>query len=92
RALARSLGVRTDMLDATLSVNEGQPRRMVELLERRMEIYGSTIAVLGLAFKPGTDDIREASSLTVVSELIRKGAKVRAYDPQAMPGFRKAFP
>jgi len=92
RALARSLGVRTDMLDATLSVNERQPRRMVELLERRMEVYGSTIAVLGLAFKPGTDDIREASSLTVVSELLRKGAKVRAYDPQAMPAFRKAFP
>jgi len=92
RAQARSLGVRTDMLDATLSVNERQPRRVVELLERRTEVYGSTVAVLGLAFKPGTDDIREASSLTVVGELLRKGAKVRAYDPQAMENFRKEYP
>jgi UDPglucose 6-dehydrogenase len=92
RAQARSLGVRTDMLDATLAVNERQPRRVIELLERRTEVYGSTVAVLGLAFKPGTDDIREASSLTVVSELLRKGAKVRAYDPQAMDNFRREFP
>lgn len=92
RAQAHSLGVRTDMLDATLAVNERQPRRLVELLEGRMEVYGRTIAVLGLAFKPGTDDIREASSLTVVEELLRKGAKVKAYDPQAMPNFRREFP
>jgi len=92
RAQARSLGARTDMLDATLSVNERQPRLAVELLERRTEIYGSTVAVLGLAFKPGTDDIREASSLTVVGELLRKGAKVRAYDPQAMDNFKREFP
>ena len=92
RAQARSLGVRTDMLDATLSVNERQPRRVIELLEKRTEVYGSTVAVLGLAFKPGTDDIREASSLTVVAELLRKGAKVRAYDPQAMDNFKREFP
>ncbi|MHC1709720.1 MAG: UDP-glucose/GDP-mannose dehydrogenase family protein [Methanomassiliicoccales archaeon] len=92
RAQARSLGVRTDMLDATLSVNERQPRKVIELLEKRTEVYGSTVAVLGLAFKPGTDDIREASSLTVVAELLRKGAKVRTYDPQAMDNFRREFP
>ena len=92
RAQAHTLGVRTDMLDATLSVNERQPRRVIELLERHTEVYGSTVAVLGLAFKPGTDDIREASSLTVVAELLRKGAKVRAYDPQAMDNFRREFP
>jgi len=92
RAQARSLGVRTDMLDATLSVNERQPRRIIELLEKRTEVYGSTVAVLGLAFKPGTDDIREASSLTVVAELLRKGATVRAYDPQAMDNFKREFP
>ena len=92
RAQARSLDVRTDMLDATLSVNERQPRKVIELLEKRTEVYGSTVAVLGLAFKPGTDDIREASSLTVVAELLRKGAKVRTYDPQAMDNFRRQFP
>jgi len=92
RAQARELGVRTDMLDSTLSVNERQPRRVIELLEKRTEVYGSTVAVLGLAFKPGTDDIREASSLTVVAELLRKGANVRAYDPQAMDNFRREFP
>jgi UDPglucose 6-dehydrogenase len=92
RAQARSLGVRTDMLDATLSVNERQPRKLIELLEKRTEVYGSTVAVLGLAFKPGTDDIREASSLTVMAELLRKGAKVRTYDPQAMNNFKREFP
>jgi UDPglucose 6-dehydrogenase len=92
RAQARSLDVRTDMLDATLSVNERQPRKVIELLEKHTEVYGSTVAVLGLAFKPGTDDIREASSLTVVAELLRKGAKVRTYDPQAMDNFKREFP
>ncbi|MBN1109956.1 MAG: UDP-glucose/GDP-mannose dehydrogenase family protein [Methanomassiliicoccales archaeon] len=92
RAQARALGAGTDMLDATLAVNERQPLMVVELLERRMELYGSTVAVLGLAFKPGTDDVREASALTVVRELLRKGADIRAYDPQAMPNFRSLFP
>ncbi|MCX6651477.1 MAG: UDP-glucose/GDP-mannose dehydrogenase family protein [Methanomassiliicoccales archaeon] len=92
RAKAREKGVRTDLLDAILSVNGRQPLHMVELLNGRIRIEGSTVAVLGLAFKPGTDDIREASSLTVVAELLRKGAKVRAYDPQAMENFRRTFP
>jgi len=92
RAQARSLGVRTDVLDATLAVNEAQPRKMIDLLESRMELYGRTVAVLGLAFKPGTDDIREASSLTVIPELVRRGVNVRAYDPQAMNNFRREHP
>ena len=92
RAQARAVGVSTDVLDATLVVNEHQPLKMVDLLERKMELYGSTVAVLGLAFKPGTDDIREASALTVVAELLRKGAAVRAYDPRAIPNFKPLFP
>jgi UDPglucose 6-dehydrogenase len=92
RAQARALGMRTDMLDATLAVNQRQPLILVGLLERKVELYGSTVAVLGLAFKPGTDDVREACALTVVGELVRKGAAVRAYDPQAMPNFRPLFP
>jgi UDPglucose 6-dehydrogenase len=92
RAEARSIGLPTDMLDSVLSVNERQPRRMVELLEKKIHLNGRTVAVLGLAFKPGTDDIREASSLTVVRELLERGANVRAFDPQAMPNFRRLFP
>ena len=92
RAHARELGVPTDILDAVLSVNNRQPLRMVEILEREMDLEGKTVAVLGLAFKPGTDDIREASSLTVVKELLRKGVKVRAHDPRAIPNFRRLFP
>lgn len=92
RAAARSIGMPTDMLDSVLSVNERQPRRMIELLEKKMALDGKTVAVLGLAFKPGTDDVREASSLTVVKELLQRGVTVRAYDPQAMPNFRKLFP
>ncbi|MDD1772167.1 MAG: UDP-glucose/GDP-mannose dehydrogenase family protein [Methanomassiliicoccales archaeon] len=91
RARGAELGLRTEMLDATLSVNERQPLRVVDLLQNKMDVDGTTVAVLGLAFKPGTDDIREASSLTVVAELLRRGAKVRAYDPQAMPNFKRLF-
>lgn len=91
RAKGVELGLRTEMLDATLSVNERQPLRVIDLLLNKMDVDGATVAVLGLAFKPGTDDIREASSLTVVAELLRRGAKVRAYDPQAMPNFKRLF-
>ena len=64
----------------------------MRILQEHMPVRGKNIAVLGLAFKPDTDDIREASSLKIVDQLIKKGANVRAYDPQAMPNFKKVFP
>lgn len=57
-----------------------------------MTISGITIGVWGLAFKPGTDDMREASSLVLIEDLIKRGARVQAYDPAAMPVAREIMP
>jgi UDPglucose 6-dehydrogenase len=92
RAEARRLRVRTDLLDAALQVNRRQPGRLIELLGKHRQIKGGTFAVLGLAFKPNTDDVREASSIRVVEGLLRRGAKVRVYDPKAMDNFKRIYP
>lgn len=92
QAEAKHLGLRTDLLDAVLEVNRRQPLQMLAMLERHTPMAGRTIAVLGLAFKPNTDDVREASSITIVQELLRRGSRVRAYDPKAMDNFRTLFP
>lgn len=92
RAEAKRLGLKTTLLDATLEVNMRQPLRLISLLEKHMNVKGKTIAVLGLAFKPNTDDVREASSIIIVRELIARGARVRAYDPKAIDNFRPMFP
>lgn len=91
-AEAERRGLRPRLLRAALDVNSAQPERLLELLDRRMEVRGRTIALLGLAFKPFTDDIREASSLRVVRGLLDRGAMVRAYDPKAVDNFRRVFP
>jgi len=67
-----------------IEVNELQKRRVVAKLRRHLgTLHGRTIALLGLAFKPGTDDTREASSLVLSSRLLAEGATVRAWDPIA---------
>ncbi|MGD0057072.1 MAG: UDP-glucose/GDP-mannose dehydrogenase family protein [Methanomassiliicoccales archaeon] len=91
-AEARRRGIDPLMLETILEINEAQPLRMIELLENHMNIEGKKIAVLGLAFKPDTDDIRDARSIVVVNELLRKGAKVRCHDPKAMDNFKREFP
>ncbi len=93
----RALAVRADtlalgsqMLRATLQVNEEQPRRLVELLRGRLDsLSGRRIALLGLAFKPGTDDVRESRGLAVARLLVQAGARVVAYDPMAIPNARR---
>ena len=81
----KRLGQPTPMLDAVLATNASQPVRLVSLLENEMDVTGQTVAVLGLAFKPGTDDLRESPALAVVTALRRRGARVIAHDPVAMP-------
>ena len=72
------------ILEAVMDVNERQPEKMVELLRRRMPgLAGRTVTVLGLAFKPGTDDMRESPAIPVVNALRAAGAHVRAFDPVA---------
>jgi UDPglucose 6-dehydrogenase len=89
---ARRRGLDPIMLESILEINEAQPLRMIELLEKHMNVKGKKIAVLGLAFKPDTDDIRDARSRIVVKELLRKGAKVSCHDPKAMNNFKREFP
>jgi UDPglucose 6-dehydrogenase len=92
-ARGREMGYEMKILRAVLEVNEDQPLRLIPLLEKHLgRLEGKRIGVLGLAFKPDTDDVREAPSLKVVSHLLRMGAKVRAYDPKAADNFKKYFP
>ncbi len=83
------LGLEPAILQSVISANEHHTVRVLEKLE---EFDGKEIAVLGLSFKPGTDDVRESPSIKVISKLIERGARVRAYDPQAMENMRKIFP
>jgi UDPglucose 6-dehydrogenase len=83
-ALGHERGHPMTMLQSTIEINQAQPLKMVELLERRLSpLIGRRVAVLGLAFKPGTDDVRDSPSLPVVERLVELGAQVLAYDPIA---------
>ena len=77
-------------IEAAIKTNKRQKLRMVNKLDRLMnyEMKGKTIAVLGLAFKQNTDDVRDAASKVIVPELIEKGATIHAYDPIAMDNFK----
>ncbi len=92
RAGAKKYGYDMILLDAVLKINDEQPLRMIKLLEKYMDVENKTIAILGLAFKANTDDIRESRAIPVIRELLKKGAKIRAYDPMAMDNMRRLFP
>ena len=78
-------GAPARIVEAVISVNETRKLRMAEKIERAFGgVTGKTIAVLGLTFKPNTDDMRDAPSLVIVSRLQAAGAKIRAYDPEGM--------
>jgi UDPglucose 6-dehydrogenase len=82
------------VLQAVEDRNAAQKRVLFEKIQNRFggQIEGLTVAVWGLAFKPETDDMREASSMTLIESLVDAGARVRAYDPVAMDEARHAFP
>ena len=80
-------------IEAAIKTNVSQKTRMVEKLKRLInDLNGKTVAVLGLAFKPQTDDVREAASKVIVSELVKSGVIVHAYDPIAIENFKNHFP
>jgi len=87
KQLAGNSGYHFQLLSAVIEVNELQKRRLVAKLEKHLGKLGDRrIAVLGLAFKPGTDDLRDAPSLVLASRLLAEGADVRAWDPVADAG------
>jgi UDPglucose 6-dehydrogenase len=84
KQLASNSGYHFQLLNAVIEVNELQKRRVVGKLEKHLgKLRGKTVALLGLAFKPNTDDLREAPSLVLASRLLAEGAEVRAWDPIA---------
>ncbi len=81
------------ILDAVEAVNEAQKYILVEKIEKRFgkDLSGKQFALWGLAFKPNTDDMREAPSRVIIQELVKRGAQVVAYDPVAMPEAKHAL-
>jgi len=91
--LAKELGYEPWLLEAILKINDRQPIMYVDLIEEKIgPLKGAKIAILGLSFKPNTDDVRESRAIPLVQELLKRGASVIAYDPKAMENFRKLFP
>jgi UDPglucose 6-dehydrogenase len=90
-AAGRDVDYEPSLLEATVEVNDKQPRRLLALLDDHLDVGGKRIAVLGLAFKPGTDDIRNARSIPVIEGLQERDAEVVAYDPVAMANMRAEF-
>jgi UDPglucose 6-dehydrogenase len=92
-ALARQAGYELRLANAVLEVNEQQPASAINRIRRALtDLDGKTVAVLGLSFKPETDDMREAPSLKIIGDLLGAGATVRAYDPAAMEPARQMLP
>ncbi|MGU3438775.1 UDP-glucose dehydrogenase family protein [Bacillus cereus] len=81
------------LLKSVIQVNHKQQRLLVQKAKQRLgNLRGKRVAILGLAFKPNTDDLREAASVVIVQELVSLGAVIKAYDPVAMNNARKLLP
>ncbi|MDT8340403.1 MAG: UDP-glucose/GDP-mannose dehydrogenase family protein [Longimicrobiales bacterium] len=92
-AQGREVGTPMPVLEAVLATNRAQPGRMLDLLRIHYpDLTGVRVTVLGLAFKPDTDDMRESPAIPILRELVSAGARVRAYDPVAMDAAREALP
>ena len=89
---AEKLGYEPKILKDTIDLNEEQKTKIVSILEEKIKtLKGKKIAVLGLAFKAGTDDIRDAPSIEIIKKLKEKGAKIFVYDPKAMENMMKIY-
>jgi UDPglucose 6-dehydrogenase len=91
--IAREKGYAFKVLDSVIEVNEEQKKRMVNKIREKVgDLKGKTIGILGLSFKPNTNDIRESSSVAIIQELLEEGAKVKAFDPAAMDEAKAVLP
>jgi len=91
-AHARTVGDEPRILNAVIRTNDDQPRKLINLLKKHVRPAGRTIGILGLAFKPDSDDVRESRAISIIMDLLKEGASVVAYDPVAMENFRPLFP
>ena len=92
-ATAEKYGYDFGLLKSVVEINSKQPTHFVEKIERVFgDLKGKSIAVLGLAFKPNTDDLRDGKSIEIMARLSTLGAEIRAYDPIAIDNARKAYP
>lgn len=95
KAFRRSMsdsGLNSSILESILETNDAQPLHVAELAERAAgSLQGKEVAVLGLAFKADTDDVRESRSIPLVERLLERGGNVRVYDPVAMPNAKAAL-
>ena len=91
--IAHESGYAFKILDSVIEVNEEQKERMVNKIREKVgDLRGKTIGVLGLSFKPSTNDIRESSSIVIIQRLLTMGAKVKAFDPAAMEETKAVLP
>ena len=87
---AQDVGAPSRIVEAVAKVNEARKERMAEKIVKAFGgVSGKTVAVLGLTFKPNTDDMRDSPSLVILPELIKQGARVRCYDPEGMNEAKK---
>jgi UDPglucose 6-dehydrogenase len=91
-AIAEKYDYKLRIVDAAIQVNETQRQLMLHKIKKAIgDLKGKTIAVLGLSFKPNTDDMREAPSIDIIKGLQNEGARIQAYDPVAIPEARKVM-
>lgn len=87
------LGYDFKLLQSVIDINDTQTQHFMDRLEKRLGGFkGKTVGLMGLAFKPNTDDVRDAKSLVIIDEVLSKGGAVRAYDPVATENARKIYP
>jgi len=91
--MAQEKGYSFKILDSVIRVNEEQKKRMVGKIQEKVgDLRGKTIGILGLSFKPNTNDIRESSSMVIIGDLLAMGAKVKAFDPAAIDEAKAVLP
>ncbi|MCX6695264.1 MAG: UDP-glucose/GDP-mannose dehydrogenase family protein, partial [Candidatus Altiarchaeota archaeon] len=88
---AEEVGVKPILLESVLEVNKRQPKMLLELIKSKYALKGMKVTVLGLAFKSGTDDMRESPAIPIVEGLLAEGAVLTVYDPQAIENAKRIF-
>lgn len=92
KKIAEKYGCELSIVSATIKANERQKLLMVEKIKKEFtSLENKTIAILGISFKPETDDIRESPAITIIENLLKLGANIKAYDPKALDNAKKFF-